>query len=315
MTTALYGPDGFYRRPAGPAAHFRTSVHASPLFGEAVARLAMAVFTEAGRPPEFAVVDVGAGRGELLEQLTGLLPAGWRLIGVDVVDRPAELPDRIEWRPGLDQLEELPYGLLVANEWLDNIPLDVIVEGRLIEVDPTGRERAGGPPGDRDLAWCSQWAAAFGSRIEVGWPRDDAWAEAAGRIGTGLAVAIDYAFGEVPHDTGTLAGFRDGRQVPPVPDGSCDLTAHVLLESCARAGGGASMMTQRQALSLLGISAARPPRELASTDPAGYLRALQRTSEAAELLDPHGLGGFRWLLRPVRMRLPEVLDAAASSLG
>ncbi|MEU1025014.1 hypothetical protein ABZ366_23525, partial [Streptomyces sp. NPDC005904] len=25
--TALYGPEGFYRRPEGPAGHFRTSVH------------------------------------------------------------------------------------------------------------------------------------------------------------------------------------------------------------------------------------------------------------------------------------------------
>ena len=37
---ALYGPDGFYRRER-PAAHFRTSVHASPLFGQALARLAL----------------------------------------------------------------------------------------------------------------------------------------------------------------------------------------------------------------------------------------------------------------------------------
>lgn len=27
---ALYGADGFYLRPEGPAGHFRTSVHASP---------------------------------------------------------------------------------------------------------------------------------------------------------------------------------------------------------------------------------------------------------------------------------------------
>jgi hypothetical protein len=37
--TALYGPGGFYRHQR-PAAHFRTSVHASPLFATAVARLA-----------------------------------------------------------------------------------------------------------------------------------------------------------------------------------------------------------------------------------------------------------------------------------
>ncbi|MEU3502835.1 hypothetical protein ABZ726_19445, partial [Streptomyces hundungensis] len=35
---ALYGDGGFYLRPEGPAGHFRTSVHASPLFAAAVAR-------------------------------------------------------------------------------------------------------------------------------------------------------------------------------------------------------------------------------------------------------------------------------------
>ena len=27
---ALYGPRGFYRRPEGPAGHFRTAAHAAP---------------------------------------------------------------------------------------------------------------------------------------------------------------------------------------------------------------------------------------------------------------------------------------------
>ncbi len=47
---ALYGPDGFYRRPEGPAGHFRTSVHASPLFADAVARLLCRVDEALGRP-------------------------------------------------------------------------------------------------------------------------------------------------------------------------------------------------------------------------------------------------------------------------
>ncbi len=39
MTEALYGPDGFFVREPGPAGHFRTSVHASPLFAGALVRL------------------------------------------------------------------------------------------------------------------------------------------------------------------------------------------------------------------------------------------------------------------------------------
>ncbi|PWS51238.1 hypothetical protein DLE01_13710, partial [Streptomyces sp. FT05W] len=69
--TALYGEEGFYRRPEGPAGHFRTSVHASPLFATAVARLLAGTARELGTD-SVDLVDVGAGRGELL---TGVLAA------------------------------------------------------------------------------------------------------------------------------------------------------------------------------------------------------------------------------------------------
>lgn len=63
---ALYGPGGFYLRPEGPAGHFRTSVHASPLFARAVARLLEEVAEEVAEElggGEVAFVDMGAGRG------------------------------------------------------------------------------------------------------------------------------------------------------------------------------------------------------------------------------------------------------------
>lgn len=59
---ALYGDEGFYRRPEGPAGHFRTSVHASPLFAAAVARLLAGIARELDTGT-IALVDVGAGRG------------------------------------------------------------------------------------------------------------------------------------------------------------------------------------------------------------------------------------------------------------
>ncbi|HWM40287.1 MAG TPA: hypothetical protein VNS49_24605, partial [Streptomyces sp.] len=47
---------GFFVRER-PGAHFRTSVHASPLFAEAVARLLLYVDEALARPPELTVVD------------------------------------------------------------------------------------------------------------------------------------------------------------------------------------------------------------------------------------------------------------------
>ncbi|MCW2501599.1 MAG: hypothetical protein JWN87_3275, partial [Frankiales bacterium] len=131
-----------------------------------------------------------------------------------------------------------------------------------------------------------------GSRVEDGSARDDAWAQALSRVRRGAAVAIDYGHSRADRRA-TLTGYRSGRQVPPVPDGSCDLTAHVALDACAAATG-ALLLPQRAALTALGVSAALP----APTDPA-YALALQRASQARELLDPDGLGGFGWLVQTV----------------
>jgi SAM-dependent MidA family methyltransferase len=91
-----------------------------------------------------------------------------------------------------------------------------------------------------------------------------------------------------------------------VPDGSCDITAHVALDAVAAAGerAGATateLTTQREALRALGITGAPPPLHLARTDPRAYLRALARAGEEAELIDPAGLGAFGWLAQRVNL--------------
>jgi SAM-dependent MidA family methyltransferase len=131
--------------------------------------------------------------------------------------------------------------------------------------------------------------------VEVGAARDLAWAAAVARVRRGLAVAVDYGHTRADRRP-TLTGYRDGRQVLPVPDGTRDLTAHVALDSCAAATGSV-LVRQRDALQSLGISAALPP-----SGPA-YGVLLEQASQARELLDPEGLGGFGWLLRPADVDL------------
>ncbi|MGW7193652.1 SAM-dependent methyltransferase, partial [Streptomyces sp. NPDC054838] len=300
MEAALYGPGGFYVDPRGPgpAGHFRTSVHASPLYAGAVARLLLAVDEALGRPAGLDLVDVGAGRGELLTGVLAALPAETaarvRPYAVERAGRPAGPDPRVRWvaapPPGTT-------GLLFANEWLDNVPLEVAEDGRYVLVAPDGTERPGGPLESRDRTWLDRWWPGAG-RAEIGRPRDEAWAAAVATLDRGLAVAVDYAHtrGARP-PYGTLTGFRGGREVRPVPDGSCDITAHVALDACA--GPGAVLLTQREALAALGVSGARPPLALASSDPAGYVRALASAGEAAELTARGGLGDFGWLVQPV----------------
>jgi len=329
---ALYGVGGFYRRPEGPAGHFRTSVHASPLFAGAVAALLCRVDKALGRPAALDFVDMAAGRGELVTGVLAALPpdvvSRTRAYAVELADRPADLDHRIEW---LGEPPKGTTGLLFANEWLDNVPVDVAEvdsEGvrRLVLVREDGTERLGEPVAGAEAQWLEQWwplpaesgppaeggvPAVAGLRAEIGLPRDTAWAETVATLDRGLAVAVDYAHvaGARP-PFGTLAGFREGRETAPVPDGSCDLTAHVALDACALPE--ARVTTQRAALRALGITGARPPLSLASTDPAAYVRALAHAGAAAELTAPGGLGDFGWLLQPVGIPnapLLEVLEA------
>ncbi|MFD0270743.1 SAM-dependent methyltransferase [Streptomyces sp. NPDC127106] len=300
MEAALYGPGGFYVRPGGPgpAGHFRTSVHASPLYAGAVARLLCRVDEQLGRPEGLDLVDVGAGRGELLAGVLAALPAPVaarvRPYAVEKAGRPRGLDPRIRWAA------EPPAGttgLLFANEWLDNVPLDVAQDGHYVLVAPDGTESRGPEVGAADRAWLERWWPGPG-RAEIGRPRDGAWAAAVATLERGLAVAVDYAHTRGTRPAyGTLTGFREGREVAPVPDGSCDVTAHVALDSCA--GPGAVLLTQREALAALGVSGARPPLALASSDPVGYVRALAAAGEAAELTARGGLGDFGWLVQPV----------------
>ncbi|MFI5678579.1 SAM-dependent methyltransferase [Streptomyces cellulosae] len=314
---ALYGPDGFYRRPEGPAGHFRTSVHASPLFAEAVARLLCRADEALGRPAELAFVDMAAGRGELAAGVLAALPAEVaaraRGYAVEITERPEGLDHRIEW------LAEPPKGitgLLFANEWLDNVPVEVAEvdsagEARRVLVRGDGRERLGEPVSAGEARWLARWwplPAEEGLRAEIGLPRDEAWAAAVATVERGLAVAVDYAHtAHARPPFGTLTGFREGRATAPVPDGSCDITAHVALDACLEACAlpGGRVLTQRDALRTLGITGARPPLALASTQPAAYVRALASAGEAAELTATGGLGGFGWLLQPVGV--PDVL--------
>jgi SAM-dependent MidA family methyltransferase len=301
-------------------------VHASPLFAGAVARLLCRVDEALGRPVVLDFVDMAAGRGELVTGVLAALPAEvaarTRAYAVEVAARPEGLDRRIGW------LREPPQGLtglLFANEWLDNVPVEVAEVdaagvARRVLVRDDGAERLGEPVAGAEAEWLARWwplTGEEGLRAEIGLPRDEAWASAVAALDAGLAVAADYAHTRAARPPfGTLTGFREGRETEPVPDGSCDITAHVALDACATAHTArcapeyappdALMRPQREVLHALGVTGARPPLALASTDPAAYVRALASASQAAELTAPGGLGDFWWLLQPVG-----ALDAAA----
>ncbi|MDN3241854.1 SAM-dependent methyltransferase [Glycomyces tritici] len=294
MARTLYGPGGFYRREL-PGRHFATSAQ-TPAFAQAIARLADQVDEGLGRPAGFTVVDVGAGGGELLERLAGLLDERVRLVAVDLRPRPPYLPGRVEWRA---EPPERIEGLLIACELLDNAPCDVAVvdargRARYEEVNGAGETRLGDLVTKADDAWLAQWWPIFteGERAEIGAPREALWRNLTARLTRGTALAVDY--GHLRHDrpkAGTMTGFKDGRETPPIPDGTRDVTAHVAVDAvpCDH------LEPQREALLRLGLDATLPPLPMAFQDPVGYAQALAHAGAAARLTDPAGLGAHWWL--------------------
>lgn len=151
MHDALYGPAGFFLRNR-PGDHFRTSALASPLFATALRRLLHRVDDALGHPDRLDLVDVGAGRGELLAAiLQDLDPAVRRRVSATAVERAHFTPpDGVTYAatvpPGLT-------GLLIATEWLDNVPLDLARDSRYLDANLDLAD----PLDSADAAWCDRW--------------------------------------------------------------------------------------------------------------------------------------------------------------
>lgn len=305
MNGALYGEQGFYRRQR-PDDHFRTSAQ-NPVFATAVAELVRRADDALGHPDPFTVVDMAAGSGELVRRLVALEPLDGRLraVGVELRERPDGIPEDVEWR---DAPPLRSTGLLLAFEWLDNVPFDIAVatgDGPRYQLVDTATGETG--PGEavspEDADWLATWwpVPRVGDLAEIGRARDVAWRELVSTVDRGLAVAVDYGHHRSSRPTWpTVTGFAAGRQTSPVPDGTMDVTAHVAVDSL----GVDRTLLQREALKRLGINGSRPDYGLAHRDPLGYLRALSAAGEAAELLDPAGLGGHWWCLRGLGMAVP-----------
>jgi hypothetical protein len=59
------------------------------------------------------------------------------------------------------------------------------------------------------------------------------------------------------------------------------------------------LRTQREILRELGVLGRTPHIAQASSDPLGYLWALERAGAEAQLIDPRGFGAFWWAVKRV----------------
>ena len=303
---AAYGPSGFWTTQR-PADHFATAVGVGPHVSGAVAGMV---------PGRGVVVDVGAGDGRLLADLAELRP-DLELVGVDRRTRPGGLDGRVRWVVDHWDVEHERWAaggpdawldagvrrvrpLLVAHEWLDDLPVAVVERAgagwREVEVDPDGHERTGAAVAPDDAAWLARWWAQGGERAEVGRPRDTAWRDlvVAALARGGRALAVDYGhWSDDRPPGGTLTAYADGRQRRPAPDGRANLTAGVAVDALAATGvevGGTTLLLARQSEVLGGADRDEPGA-------GGTLAALVSRSERSALVAPGRWGDLWWLLQ------------------
>jgi SAM-dependent MidA family methyltransferase len=333
MELSLNHPEGgYYRQPSprvGRGGDFKTSPHQSPWFGRMLARQAEEIWSAMGRPSLFSVYEFGPGEGwlahDLLEEIEANCPDTLSgALEYILIEQSASASDRMRERlsrwmkgaPGLPgaRLEtpgnfNLPgqfEGLVIAHEYLDALPVHILVQAReglaerYVELRDGRLSMREGPLSDEKLGG---WFEDLGIEIEIGQmaevcPAALEWTDAVSRnLRRGGALLFDYGFSSrvLYHPSrreGTIRGYRDHTLIddPLENPGETDLTAHVDFTSILRAAeaGGlalAGFTDQTHFLLGAGITEAIEKSGGSGTEAAGDRRG------AMGLLDPGGLGG------------------------
>jgi NADH dehydrogenase [ubiquinone] 1 alpha subcomplex assembly factor 7 len=234
------------RDPLGAAGDFVTAPEISQMFGELIGLWLTDIWSRAGRPGSIHYVELGPGRGTLARDAlraaakAGLAPQVHFVEGSPALRRlQAEAVPQARWHDDLASLPEDGPILLVANEFLDALPVRQMVRAeagwreRMVGHEAKGDEHRFLPVvGDRpmDAAVPDELRDAEpGTIIETCPGAATVVAEVAARLAAqgGVALFIDY--GQAEFRTGsTLQAVRAHRKVDPFVDpGEADLTALV----------------------------------------------------------------------------------------
>lgn len=274
MDLTLGHPDhGYYRLkdPLGAAGDFTTAPEISQMFGEMIGLWLAVVWRSMGSPSRVVLAEAGPGRGTLMADILRAaegMPGFRQAAEVHLVEtspalraRQAEVlrAARPVWHDELPALPEDAPLLLVANEFLDALPIRQYVKTaagwreRLVDREDRGLTFVEGP-----VSAIAAPPAENGDIFEI----NEAARAVAAQIGQrlarqgGAALLIDYG-----HETSavgdTLQAVRRHAYAPVLENvGEADLTAHVDFQAIAEAAAEARvypLLTQGRFLRLMGI--------------------------------------------------------------
>ena len=338
MALALGHPaHGYYARERlrwGAQGDYESSPEVHPIFGYMWARQVLECWQRLGEPPQFALIEPGAGSGAFAVALLGWLRdrapdcfAAARPLLLDAHPRRIEEQRSALANAGLqathgllqDWLDERQpvTAVVVSNELFDAFPVHLVErrDGRLQEWHVRGTERDGFALSLQEPSTPALEAhferlgvlPGAGCRAEVSFEAMEAMEAIAARIDRGYILTLDYGYEAEQlyapwRRMGTLMAFRNHS---PQPDplaspGLLDLTCHVDFSALAAAGrtagfAAASIVSQAEALTALGIGEAlAAARERMGENIERY--AADRAA-VDTLLEPAGLGRVRVLVQ------------------
>jgi NADH dehydrogenase [ubiquinone] 1 alpha subcomplex assembly factor 7 len=316
MAVALHDPKaGYYarRNPLGAAGDFVTAPEISQIFGELIGLWCADLWRRMGSPDPVVLAELGPGRGTLMADFlrASRRAAGFRealrlhLVEASPLLRETQRQSLRDIGPAwVSSFDEVPEGplLLVANEFLDALPIRQLVRGRvhwaerMVGASDSGRlDFVDGPESAALtlLVPAARRDSPPGVVVEIRPPAAALAAALAERLNKhpGAALFIDYGYaGGSPGDTLTAIGAHRAADVLGRP-GEVDLSAHVDFAAFAAAAreAGATVhgpATQCAFLTALG-AATRLEALLQNANPA-QSHAVE--SGLRRLIDPQEMG-------------------------
>ncbi len=235
-----------YYASRDPFREFTTGPEVSQAFGEILGLWAATVWESIGRPDPVLLVELGPGRGTLMQdalraaaEVAPAFRAALRLHLVETSPRLRGIQEKLlrgaEWH---DDWAELPDGpmLLIANEFLDALPIRQFVHResgwteRFVQGSRFVERPAAAPPREAPLdaivEVCEPALALAGGLAAR-------FAQGRRNHAPGAALFLDYGpAASAPGDS--LQALSNGRPADPLAEpGTADLSAHVDFQAVA----------------------------------------------------------------------------------
>jgi SAM-dependent MidA family methyltransferase len=354
MQIALYEPGlGYYtsaRERIGWQGDFYTSPDVSPIFGGLIAKQLAEMWRIIDSPPDFTVVEMGAGKGLLCRDILDYLrrespdlyPHLHYLIdelSPDFIQRQqallASVPEagRVDWLAPGDLDSRRVVGSVISNELLDAFPVHVVLmlDGRLREIYVgLDRERLVEVVGDlsdralEDYFEVLGLTLAEGQRAEVNLAALDWIRRVAKFLEKGFVLTVDYGYEATelysPRRTGGtfLCYYKHSASEDPYRRLGCqDMTTHVDFTSLTRVGeeeglAFAGLTTQADFLTALGVGEFLTKGLHHGWDTNQFLAVKQAVFELVRL---DGMGRNRVLVQYKNVQNPHILGLRHLALG